>query len=79
MVGTKLERFIPDEDLRLKLFDRENQLVEGVLHHRDLPIGLRSRKALLTTHILQNGFSEIRDPRRTINDLRAHMPREENA
>src|SRR5262249_920304 len=35
VVGTRLERYLPDEDLRLKLFDRENQLVEGILLNCD--------------------------------------------
>ena len=33
--GTKLEQYFPDEDLRLKLFERENTLVEGVLRNCD--------------------------------------------
>ena len=44
--GTKLEQYFPDEDLRLKLFDRENALVEGVLHHRggaEIPVELIQR------------------------------------
>ena len=46
VVGTELEKYLPDPDLRQKLFDRENQLVEGVLHHNDgttVPVELIQR------------------------------------
>ena len=49
VVGTKLERYFPDEDLRRKLFERENQLVEGDLRHRDgadVPVELIQRPSI---------------------------------
>jgi diguanylate cyclase (GGDEF)-like protein/PAS domain S-box-containing protein len=44
--GSKLERLIPDEDLRRRLFERENVLVEGILRHGDgaeIPVELVQR------------------------------------
>jgi diguanylate cyclase (GGDEF)-like protein len=35
VLGTRLERYFPDDGLRLKLFERENTLVEGVLRSCD--------------------------------------------
>jgi diguanylate cyclase (GGDEF)-like protein len=35
IVGTKLENYLPDNEVRLKLFDRENQLVETFLQNAD--------------------------------------------
>jgi diguanylate cyclase len=46
VVGTDLEKYLPDPDLRLKLFDRENQLVEGILHScsgAEVPVELIQR------------------------------------
>ena len=46
VVGTKLERYFPDDDLRRKLFERENTLVEGVLRNcdgADVPVELIQR------------------------------------
>jgi diguanylate cyclase (GGDEF)-like protein/PAS domain S-box-containing protein len=46
LLGTKLERYFPDEDLLLKLFERENTLVEGILRHvdgADVPVELIQR------------------------------------
>jgi len=35
VAGAKLEHYLPDADLRLKLFESENQLVETILFHSD--------------------------------------------
>jgi diguanylate cyclase len=35
IVGTKLENYLPDDEVRPKLFDRENQLVETFLRNSD--------------------------------------------
>jgi diguanylate cyclase (GGDEF)-like protein/PAS domain S-box-containing protein len=35
VVGAKLEQYLPDADLRLKLFESENQLVETIVFHSD--------------------------------------------
>jgi diguanylate cyclase len=35
VAGAKLEQYLPDADLRLKLFESENQLVETILFHSD--------------------------------------------
>ena len=46
VLGTKLERYFPDDDLRRKLFERENTLVEGVLRNcdgADVPVELIQR------------------------------------
>jgi diguanylate cyclase (GGDEF)-like protein/PAS domain S-box-containing protein len=46
VLGTKLERYFPDDDLRRKLFERENTLVEGVLRNcdgTDVPVELIQR------------------------------------
>ncbi len=72
VVGTKLEQYFPDADLRLKLFDRENQLVEGILHHRDgaeVPVELIQR-------IVDLGGRPHRAV--AVRDLRARKQAEEN-
>ena len=46
LLGTKLERYFPDDALRRKLFERENTLVEGVLRNcdgADVPVELIQR------------------------------------
>jgi diguanylate cyclase len=46
VLKTKLDLFFPDEDLRLKLFESENTLVEGELRHHDdsrVPVELIQR------------------------------------
>jgi diguanylate cyclase len=35
VAGAKLEQYLPDADLRIKLFESENQLVETILFHSD--------------------------------------------
>ena len=72
VVGTKLERYFPDPELRLKLFDRENVLVEGILRHRDgeeMPV-----------EIIQRLVDLGGKPHRAVavRDLRARKQAEEN-
>ena len=46
ILGAQLEQFFPDEDLRLKLFEIDTTLVEGVLRRRDdieVPVELIQR------------------------------------
>src|SRR4029079_8581713 len=46
VVGARLEQYFPDDDLRLKLFERENELIEGILRCRDgvdVPVELIQR------------------------------------
>ena len=72
IVGTKLERYFPDEELRFKLFDRENLLVEGILRHRggaELPVELIQR-------LIDVGGKPHRAV--AVRDLRARKQAEEN-
>jgi len=46
VVGARLEQYFPDDDLRLKLFERENELIEGILRccdGVDVPVELIQR------------------------------------
>jgi diguanylate cyclase (GGDEF)-like protein/PAS domain S-box-containing protein len=72
VVGTGLERYLPDEDLRLKLFDRENQLVEGLLRHRD--------GAEIPVEVIQRTIDLGGKPHRAVavRDLRARKEAEKN-
>ncbi len=72
VVGTKLERYFPDDELRLKLFDRENLLVEGILYHQD--------GSEVPVELIQRSIDLGGEPHRAIavRDLRARKQAEEN-
>ncbi len=72
VVSTKLERYFPDPELLLKLFDRENVLVEGILRHCDgeeMPVEIIQR-------IVDLGGKPHRAV--AVRDLRARKQAEEN-
>ena len=70
--GTKLERYLPDADVRLKLLERENQLVETILLHSD--------GSEITVELIQRIVDLAGKPHRAIaiRDLRARKEAEEN-
>jgi len=72
VVGTKLERYLPDEELRFKLFDRENQLVEGLLRHSD--------DTEIPVEVIQRTIDLGGKPHRAVavRDLRARKEAEKN-
>jgi diguanylate cyclase (GGDEF)-like protein/PAS domain S-box-containing protein len=72
LIGTRLERLFPDEDLRLKLFDREDILVEGVLRHCD--------DSEVPVELIQRTIDVAGKPHRAIavRDLRARKEAERN-
>jgi len=72
VLGSKLERFFPDEDLRRKLFERENTLVEGILRHGD--------GAEIPVELIQRVVDVGGKPHRAvaIRDLRARKEAERN-
>jgi diguanylate cyclase (GGDEF)-like protein len=72
VVGTELEKYLPDPDLRRVLFDRENQLVEGVLHH--------SGGAEVPVELIQRTVDLGGKPHRAVavRDLRARKEAERN-
>ena len=72
ILGTQLEQYFPDADLRLKLFERENTLVEGVLRHCD--------GAEMPVELIQRAVDLGGKPHRAvaIRDLRARKEAERN-
>ena len=72
VLGTKLDRYFPDENLRLKLFESENTLVEGVLRHRDT--------AEVPVELIQRVVDVGGKPHRAVavRDLRARKEAERN-
>ena len=71
-LSTPLEQFFPDEDLRLKLFEIENTLVEGELrHHDDMEVPVE---------LIQRVVDVAGKPHRAVavRDLRARKEAERN-
>ena len=71
-VGSKLEQYLPDDDVRAKLFERENQLVETVLHNAD--------GSEIAVEVIQRIVDLGGKPHRAIavRDLRARKEAERN-
>jgi diguanylate cyclase (GGDEF)-like protein len=72
LAGAKLEQFLPDSDVRLKLFERENQLVETILLHSD--------GSEIAVEAIQRVVDLAGKPHRAIaiRDLRARKEAERN-
>jgi diguanylate cyclase (GGDEF)-like protein len=72
ILNAPLEQFFPDEDLRLKLFETDNTLVEGGLRHRD--------GSEVPVELIQRVVDVAGKPHRAVavRDLRARKEAERN-